>query len=161
LATPVAGFGTDSRGFFGVWQTVAYQKFGGSKRSFLSDLTIGKSEILDRLPANCALLQELSDFRSAEVLPLKHYKSMKPISDVAIFQMGARFMFITTPHRRAASTKIFEKRHRRNWICAKPPENAFPSSGETLDILSEGVAVFASGRTSATVNRLRLHLAFG
>ncbi|MGJ8532090.1 MAG: ATP-binding protein [Alphaproteobacteria bacterium] len=138
LATPVVVFGTDQRLRF---CNSAYQKLWGLEESFLQTSPL-ESEILDRL-RELRLLQEQSDFGSWRKSFLEHYKSMEPISDWWHLPDGRSLHVITTPHPQGGITQIFENVTEELDLRSRL-KRVSQVQGETLDHLSEGVAVFAS-----------------
>ncbi|MEP0522049.1 MAG: PAS-domain containing protein [Hyphomicrobiales bacterium] len=138
LATPIAVFGTDQRlQFF----NSAYQKLWELEPSFLEAYPL-ESEILDRLRSR-RLLQEQSDFGSWRKTFLEHYKSMEPVNDWWHLPDGRSLHVMTTPHPQGGITQIFENVTEELDLRSKL-KRVSQVQGETLDHLSEGVAVFAS-----------------
>lgn len=138
LATPIAVFGTDQRlQFF----NSAYQKLWDMDISFLEGNPL-ESEILDRLRSR-RLLQEQSDFGSWRRTFLEHYKSMEPVSDWWYLPDGRSLHVMTTPHPQGGITQIFENVTEELDLRSRL-KRVSQVQGETLDHLSEGVAVFAS-----------------
>ncbi|MFK8035162.1 MAG: PAS-domain containing protein [Hyphomicrobiales bacterium] len=138
LATPIAVFGSDQRlQFF----NSAYQKLWDLENSFLEAFPL-ESEILDRLRSR-RLLQEQSDFGSWRRTFLEHYKSMEPVSDWWYLPDGRSLHVMTTPHPQGGITQIFENVTEELDLRSRL-KRVSQVQGETLDHLSEGVAVFAS-----------------
>ena len=138
LATPVAVFGTDQRlQFF----NSAYQNLWDFDASFLEASPL-ESEILDQLRSR-RLLQEQSDFGSWRKSFLEHYKSMEPVHDWWHLPDGRSLQVMTTPHPQGGITQIFENVTEELDLRSRL-KRVSQVQGETLDHLSEGVAVFAS-----------------
>lgn len=138
LATPVAVFGNDQKlRFF----NSAYQSLWGLDEAFLETSPL-ESEILDRL-RSLRLLQEQSDFGSWRKSFLEHYKSMEPVSDWWHLPDGRSLHVMTTPHPQGGITQIFENVTEELDLRSRL-KRVSQVQGETLDHLSEGVAVFAS-----------------
>ncbi len=145
LATPVAIFGADRRLRS---YNAAYRALFGLDLVFLAGMP-DEGAVIDRLRAT-RKLPEQADFRSWKASLLSAYQSLEAREQMWHLPDGQTLRVIANPHPQGGMTWIYENVTERLELESR--YNALIRiQGETLDHLSEGVAVFGSD------GRLRLH----
>lgn len=138
LTTPIAVFDADQRLRF---YNSAYKDLWNFDPEYLSN-SPKANELLDQLRAR-RLLEEQSDFASWRAKFLEHYKSQEPVHDWWHLPDGQSLQVITAPHPQGGVTQIFEDLTEKLHLESRL-KRVSQLREETLDHLSEGVAVFAS-----------------
>lgn len=145
LATAVAIFGPDKRLRS---YNAAYRELFGLDASFLDQLP-DEVAILDRLRAT-RKLPEQADFRGWREDHLSAYRSPEARQHLWRLPEGVTLRVIANPHPQGGMTWIYENVTERLDLESRY-NTLIRIQGETLDHLTEGVAVFGSD------GRLRLH----
>ncbi len=145
LATGVAVFGADRRLAF---YNTAYRSLWDLEPGFL-DQTPTDSEVLDRLRAARKLPEE-KDFREWKAALHEAYRATDPHEQLWHLPDGRTRRVVTTPNPQGGVTYLFEDVTERLDM-ARRYDALIRVQGETLDNLSDAVAVFGSD------GRVRLH----